>query len=588
MQENKSVREYTIKEIYENYNVLEERYYNILNVVDSFAIVASNDFYSKLKFVKYLKEYKNAVDFMPVINKQLDVPEQVYTFSDLMVEIILYYYKNARTEDIEETVKFDKESQTVIFNKNSFEKDVFQKMILNFTELILEDNNNYKGLYKARVEYMTSKLINITNYKDYNSDNEFRTERVKLYEKLVDVFGEEFMVLFDFSNLAKLSLSFEEHNEILEEFDKKYIKLYDDNISIVEKNKILTIMNERLAELQNRDNKENRELNSLSVETEEGINKFIEILLSEDEFPEKIKLQMIKNLKNGVNNIEVTKIDKRHYAYYDFNKKEVKIRKNLMQNKAEKQETVIHELFHAATTSRNRFDEVNNVGFVSKTYGMGYGLNEGATEYFSQKLFRKISDKKIPVSYKELVAVIEDLVNLYGENVILDAMVNGTSKLEGLMEEDGVNFAELREDMDGYYRYVYCDKEKEVHKMIKENLAKAKYLKIGNFIEKIKTNRNFKIVEENPLKSEWKECMNLFKGKERFLGIKRFFSNIKDSFIVGKDLELLSESFESQNTNVLEQGELFRKQIVVDEMKLQSGLENLNSKEKCKENYIEK
>jgi len=58
MEQKKCVDDYTIKEMYENFSIFEEKYSNIINDTYSFRGIAGDNFYSKLKFVKFLKEYK--------------------------------------------------------------------------------------------------------------------------------------------------------------------------------------------------------------------------------------------------------------------------------------------------------------------------------------------------------------------------------------------------------------------------------------------------------------------------------------------------------------------------------------------------
>ncbi len=63
----------------------------------------------------------------------------------------------------------------------------------------------------------------------------------------------------------------------------------------------------------------------------------------------------------------------------------------------------------------------------------GIGLNESATEYYAQKLYSKTGHKKVYTGYETGVYVIKDLIELYGETTILDAMLNGTEKFEQLI-----------------------------------------------------------------------------------------------------------------------------------------------------------
>ncbi len=88
----------------------------------------------------------------------------------------------------------------------------------------------------------------------------------------------------------------------------------------------------------------------------------------------------------------------------------------------------------------------------------GIGLNKGASEYFSQKLYSKLEHKEIPVRRPELVQVIKQLVDFYGETSILDAMVNNSNNMFTLLGKDGKDYGEFVDLMDEYYDNVYINK----------------------------------------------------------------------------------------------------------------------------------
>ena len=66
MKEKIFLEDYNIKEIYNNYDIFKEKYPSLTNVLYfSFNNLYKNNLYSKIKFVKILKEYKNTLDNMP-------------------------------------------------------------------------------------------------------------------------------------------------------------------------------------------------------------------------------------------------------------------------------------------------------------------------------------------------------------------------------------------------------------------------------------------------------------------------------------------------------------------------------------------
>ena len=84
------------------------------------------------------------------------------------------------------------------------------------------------------------------------------------------------------------------------------------------------------------------------------------------------------------------------------------------------------------------------------------------------------------------VEIIKGLVDLYGENVILDAMINDTDNLTRLMAKDGKNYEELRQIMDSFHEYQYYDKGELSDKMLR------KFCEARAFLKDIKNRRNVK------------------------------------------------------------------------------------------------
>lgn len=156
---------------------------------------------------------------------------------------------------------------------------------------------------------------------------------------------------------------------------------------------------------------------------------------------------------------------------------------------------------------------------------LGYAINEGMTEYFAHKLFSKLKYSKISTSYLGCVSIIKELIDLYGENTIIDAWVNGPDKLEELMKKDNKCFTELLEISTDYYKIVYCGPKKKGDKKVKDREAIEGYNKIKKFIKDIKQNRkinssNKVSINDKSSKLNWKDRIksiyNIVKSKLGF------------------------------------------------------------------------
>jgi len=301
------------------------------------------------------------------------------------------------------------------------------------------------------------------------------------------------------------------------------------------------------------------------------INNFIEILQSIEEFPEEIRDKLSKNLRRNVIGIVEEKMEDKYLAFYYCNTKMIEISRNGLEKPEVKREILLHELFHAATLFREYGGDVARMGFANKTNSSGVGINEGATEYFAQRMYNKKYDKKIDVSYKEFVLVIEDLVNLYGENVILDAMVNGTDNLKKLMKEDGKNFFELNESLDDYFIYVYTG-AKRPSEMRTDVRAKECFFKIGSFIEdlkkeriskgKIKNNPETEWQQDEMCESEWKKALKLFEVKKKESVFDFLANKLREKIFPKKESILLNES-DAMDSEIKSQSIEFHKQLQV-------------------------
>jgi len=302
------------------------------------------------------------------------------------------------------------------------------------------------------------------------------------------------------------------------------------------------------------------------------INNFIEILQSIEEFPEEIRDKLSKNLRRNVIGIVEEKMKDKYMAFYHSDIRMIKITKKGLEKPEVKKEILLHELFHAATTFREYGGDVERMGFANKMNSANMGINEGATEYFAQRMYNKAYDKKVDASYKELVFVIEDLVNLYGENVILDAMVNGTDNLKELMKQDGKSFSKFNELLDDYFIYVYTG-GKRPSEMRNDVRAKECFLQIGSFIEDLKKERISKgLLKSNPetewqqdeiCESEWKQALKLFEVKKKESMFEFLANKLREKIFPKKESILLNQT-SFTNINVEPKSIEFHKQLKVD------------------------
>lgn len=320
------------------------------------------------------------------------------------------------------------------------------------------------------------------------------------------------------------------------------------------------------------------------------INNFIEILQSIEEFPEEIRDKLSKNLRRNVIGIVEGKLEDKYLGFYHWDTRLIELSKNGLKKLEVKREILLHELFHAATAFREYGGDVARMGFAHKLNSVGMGINEGATEYFAQRMYNKAYDKKVDVSYKEFVLVIEDLVNLYGENVILDEMVNGTDNLKNLMKQDGKNFFELNELLDDYFIYVYTG-GKRPSEMRTDVRSKECYLQIGNFIEDLKKERFSKgIIKNNPetewqqdemCESEWKKALKLFETPKKESLLDFLANKLREKVFSKREHILLNETT-STNCEVEKKVGEFRNQLKIETCDIgnnKKSIKNLDKKE---------
>lgn len=319
----------------------------------------------------------------------------------------------------------------------------------------------------------------------------------------------------------------------------------------------------------------------ININVSEEINNFMELLNMENEIPQDIKDKMHYNLKCSVKKIVIKRIGYKCSGKFHADKRLIELNSDFLENKKIIKQVLLHELMHGAFTTVNKHELVLKQGFANCSNTEGCGLNEGATEYFTQKLYKKIPNFNYKKIYIELVNIVKDMVNLYGEEVIVDAMINQPQKLKELMEKDGKNYYDFVDITDKYYRYVYVDTYLLNSEIIKKEEAKEMYLKIGKFIEEIKDKRKSYDFNYNHIPSEWKNSMILF-SKNSTGRVGKIFLNFKNIIFNKKEEKL--DVISSVKSKCLEKNKLFRERIKIDEKiplnKLNNTKRNVDSLER--------
>lgn len=392
---------------------------------------------------------------------------------------------------------------------------------------MLEKGNLLEGLNKVKSQYIANEYEH--NDIGYGKISEEEILQSEVYKRLIELFGKDIILNLDEENVDMIRAEFQKYNASFDWFSEDYNKLFDDKISDYEKKDLADVISYSLDLLEKNKNivLEN-ECNPTEIATR-SINLLKSLIMENVDIPDYLKSKMILNLESGVKDVCITKISEFGGLYHP-NKKEVEISNKL--NKVNKRKALIHELTHAATTSRDRLGRPVRVGLADKYNNAGNGLNEGATEYISSKLYNDSGPQKGYDIYPELVAIIKDSVNLYSEDIILGAVLDGPEKLEELMEKDGKSYSEFRELTDDYYKYVYNNKE-QYYKVRKEIKAKELYAKIGCFIEEIKNKRHIENPEALYNESEWENAyysLLELKKRESIVEVPTLFQKIKNRF----------------------------------------------------------
>ena len=300
----------------------------------------------------------------------------------------------------------------------------------------------------------------------------------------------------------------------------------------------------------------------ININVSDEINNFMELLNTENEIPQYIKDKMHYNLKCTVKNIIIKKMGYKCSGKFHADKRLIELNMDFLEDKKIVKQVLLHELMHGAFTTINKNELVLKQGFANSSNTIGCGLNEGATEYFTQKLYQKMPNFNYKKIYIELVNIVKDMVNLYGEEVIIDAIINQPHKLKKSMEKDGKNYYDFVDIIDEYYRYVYADTWLLYSEKIGREKAKEMYLKIGKFIEEIKNKRKINDFNYIDTPSEWKSSMLVF-NKNSNKRVKNFFFNFKNIIFNKKEEPLIEISL--VKSKCVEKNKTFREKIKIDE-----------------------
>ena len=538
--EEKNLEDYTLREIYMNFPTFEEKYDGIINHTYTLHGAEENDFYSKLKFIKLLNQYKKQIEVMPYIDR----------FSDAIIGRIFDNINSIKTvSNNNENVQYNKENQEFVFNCNAYENIALYELIEPLTKIALTssipENDISKGFQISRAEYIAKK-IKQAQQGNPNLDFTQPTPASIAYQRLIDILGEENVLLLSkntVKDIAKRLNNTKMHQKNIEFFENTLSKnifeffniINDDNISDKEKWDELEFFNEGLKDYEKSIEFFNE---PATQEADNSKNMFSNLLWRTLEIPDKLKTQMLENLEINAKDIIEKDLDGKYNGLFCDNKQ---ILLDINGNKDEniKQKTLIHELIHASTLKRDNIGRTIRIGLRNPRTGEGTGLNEGLTEYFAHEIYKQTQKPDVYKAYSEIISICKDLFTLYGKETLIDAMINGTDNLENLMQQDGKSYSELRELVDNCYGIVHKD-EKPWWEAMKYPEAKEAYYKIGEYIESIKEVRGMQNEE-----SEWKKtydstfCIFVSLPNKKETWFDKLKNKFKFLFGFGKDKKIL-------------------------------------------------
>lgn len=163
----------------------------------------------------------------------------------------------------------------------------------------------------------------------------------------------------------------------------------------------------------------------------EILKKFVEI------FSKSFTEKQLNIMLNRLNTLKISKVTYKNaylycfsLGYYDSNENEIVIEyyKDRRTSKDSVEETLIHELVHMASTRKTK--DGNITGFEIPYY-IGINLNEGYTEYITEKYFTKGNDYVKSKSINLFLA--KGIENIIGQERMQELFFD--ANLKGLIDE---------------------------------------------------------------------------------------------------------------------------------------------------------
>lgn len=192
-----------------------------------------------------------------------------------------------------------------------------------------------------------------------------------------------------------------------------------------------------------------------------------------------------------------------------------------------------HELTHMASTIVKENGAILS-GFhqIKEKKAWGHGINEGYTQYFTEKYFKN-DFPDMPAAYEVEVEIVKKLICIIGEkemenlyfNANLGDLINNVAKYSSLEEAK-----ELIASVDFVRKFIYsCFKSKELKRMLEIKLKQINFILLKCFLNKQKEDINLGITEKE-LKMQKEEFDN-------YLGYEITLESIfgKDIFNIAVD-----------------------------------------------------
>lgn len=358
----KRLEDYTIKEIYENFDLFKNSPAIMqmgINEKSLSRIIGNNNatkqHYMNVKFVQFLKEYENGLKNMPymenmapeIINEILENVQHV-SLSDLSKE--------------NKIVSYDDKNKSITFDMNTASGYLRHAMTPKFTEIAYNEKfselraKGFSQLDKLRTEYISAVMDNYERTGQYEFIYGIDNPRVKLFRTLCQAVGEKEMLEFGNYNIPQIEKTLKEKYNINLSTIERMVNYYSNPNR--EKLAGEPSFNEWVDKVKKivEDRKEPTEIAKTESE------KFYNILDTMDEFPQNMKEQMKTNVYRGVKDIENVEADQRRNGTYYSGERKIA----LYDNKGRTYKTTLHEFFHAATTARDGEGNPTRVGFKNR------------------------------------------------------------------------------------------------------------------------------------------------------------------------------------------------------------------------------